>query len=47
MMKLSIRNEVEMLQRRQIPETWRKWNLDRLGFKAFGRTSIEDIEDAE
>lgn len=47
MMKLSVRNEVEMLQRRQIPEAWRKWNLDRLGFKAFGRTSIEDVSEVE
>lgn len=45
MFKMTIRNDVEMLQRRQIPESWRKWNLANLGFKAVGRTTIEDIEE--
>ena len=28
----NVREDVTMLQRRQLPEAWRKWNLNRLGF---------------
>ena len=42
--KLQVRGEVEALQRRQIPETWKKWNLDRLGFEPGEGASIVDAE---
>jgi hypothetical protein len=42
--KLQVRSEVEALQRRQIPESWRKWNLDRLGFEPGEGASVVDAE---
>ena len=42
--KLQVRGEVEALQRRQIPESWRKWNLDRLGFEPGEGASVVDAE---
>ena len=42
--KLQVRNEVESLQRRQIPESWKKWNLDRLGFEPGEGASVVDAE---
>ena len=42
--KLQVRNEVEALQRRQIPESWKKWNLDRLGFEPGEGASVVDAE---
>ncbi len=42
--KLQVRGEAESLQRRQIPETWRKWNLDRLGFEPGEGASVVDAE---
>ena len=42
--KLQVRGEVESLQRRQIPESWRKWNLDRLGFEPGEGASVVDAE---
>ena len=47
MWKLQVRSEVEALQRRQIPETWKKWNLDRLGFEPGEGASIVDAETEE
>ncbi|MBR5550026.1 MAG: SurA N-terminal domain-containing protein [Kiritimatiellae bacterium] len=45
--KLQVRSEVEALQRRQIPESWKKWNLDRLGFEPGEGASIVDAETEE
>ncbi len=42
--KLQVRSEVEALQRRQVPESWKKWNLDRLGFEPGEGASIVDAE---
>jgi len=42
--KLQVRSEVESLQRRQIPDAWKKWNLDRLGFEPGEGASIVDAE---
>ena len=44
MWKLQVRGEVEALQRRQIPETWKKWNLERLGFEPGEGASVVDAE---
>ena len=45
--KLQVRGEVEALQRRQIPESWKKWNLDRLGFQPGEGASVVDAETEE
>ena len=42
--KLQVRGEVEALQRRQVPESWKKWNLDRLGFEPGEGASVVDAE---
>ena len=42
--KLQVRSEVEALQRRQVPESWKKWNLDRLGFEPGEGASVVDAE---
>jgi hypothetical protein len=39
-----VREEVLMLQRRQIPERWRKWNLERIGFEPGPVSSVEEVE---
>jgi hypothetical protein len=31
-----------MLQRRQLPEAWRKWNLNRLGFVSGELSYVEE-----
>ena len=36
-----------MLQQRQIPESWRKWNLERLGFETGEISSTENPEEEE
>lgn len=45
--KLQVRGTVEMLQRREIPESWKKWNLERLGFVPGEGSSIVDVEEEE
>ena len=45
--KLQVRGTVEMLQRREIPEFWKKWNLERLGFEPGEGSSIVDVEEEE
>ena len=45
--KLQVRGTVEMLQRREIPESWKKWNLERLGFEPGEGSSIVDVEEEE
>ena len=42
--KAQVRGDVEMLQRRQVPESWQKWNLERLGFEPGEGASVEDAE---
>ncbi len=45
MWKLQIRGSIEMLQRREIPAAWQKWNLERLGFEPGEGSSIVDVEE--
>jgi hypothetical protein len=40
-----VAEDISMLQRRQIPEEWLKWNLDRLGFETNDISSLEDAEE--
>lgn len=43
-LRSQIRDELAMLQQRQIPESWRKWNLERLGFETGEISSVENPE---
>ena len=46
--KYQVRGDIEMLQQRQVPETWQKWNLERLGFEPGEGASVLDAdEDAD
>lgn len=40
-------NDVSMIQRRQIPESWRKWNLERMGFQPGEISSVETVKEEE
>lgn len=42
-----VRNDLSMLQMRQLPESWKKWNLDRMGFETSDMTSVEVVEEEE
>ena len=42
-----VRADVEMLQRRQLPEAWQKWNLEALGFEPGEGASVTETEDEE
>lgn len=46
-LRSQIRDELAMLQQRQIPESWRKWNLERLGFETGEISSTENPEEEE
>lgn len=46
-LRSQIRDELAMLQQRQIPESWRKWNLERLGFETGEISSVENPEEEE
>ena len=41
-LRSQVRDELAMLQMRQVPEGWRKWNLERLGFTPGEVSSVED-----
>ncbi len=42
--KMQVRGEAEALQRRQVPESWQKWNLERLGFEPGDGASVTEAE---
>ena len=42
-----VRDEVARLQAAQLPELWRKWNLERLGYETTDASSVEEAEDSE
>lgn len=46
-LRAQIRDDIAQLQNRQIPETWKKWNLDTLGFEANegASTTIVEVEE--
>ncbi len=46
-LRSQVRDEVAMLQLRQIPDSWKKWNLERLGFETTGVSSVEASEEPE
>ena len=46
-LRSQIRDDLAMLQLRQVPESWRKWNLERLGFETGDISSVEVSEEQE
>lgn len=46
-LRSQVRDEVAMLQLRQIPDSWKKWNLERLGFETTDVSSVEASEEPE
>ena len=46
-LRSQVRDDLAMLQLRQIPESWRKWNLERLGFEPGEISSVEIAEEQE
>lgn len=46
-LRSQVRDEVAMLQLRQIPDSWKKWNLERLGFETTDVSSVEATEEPE
>ena len=45
-LRSQIRDDLAMLQLRQIPDAWKKWNLERIGFEP-GEISSVEIEDVQ
>ena len=46
-LRSQIRDDLAMLQQRQIPDSWRKWNLERLGFETGEISSVENPEEVD
>ena len=46
-LRSQVRDELSMLQMRQLPDAWRKWNLARLGFESGEMSSVENPEEDE
>ena len=46
-LRSQIRDDLAMLQLRQIPESWKKWNLERMGFEPGDISSVEIVKDEE
>jgi len=47
LLSAQVRDDLSRLQSGQIPELWRKWNLERLGYETTDISSVEEPEDAE
>lgn len=49
LLKSQVRDQLSMFQRRQLPEGWLKWNLERLGFEPDASASVtpEETTDEE
>ena len=46
-LRSQVRDDLAMLQLRQVPESWKKWNLERMGFETGDISSVEIVEEAE
>ena len=46
-LRSQVRDDIAMLQLRQIPQEWMKWNLERLGFEPGEISSVDITEEAE
>ncbi len=47
LLSAQVRDEVARLQAGQLPEAWRRWNLERLGFEPGEGASVDEAEDVE
>jgi len=43
-LKGQVQNDISALAANQIPESWRKWNLERMGFETTAASSVEKTE---
>ena len=43
-LRSQVRDDLAMLQLRQLPESWKRWNLERLGFQPNDLSSVETVE---
>lgn len=43
-LKSQIQSELSMLEMNRLPESWKKWNLEALGFETTDRSSVEKTE---
>ena len=46
-LRTQIRDDLAMLQQRQIPDAWRKWNLERMGFEPGEISSVVNPEEID
>ena len=46
-LRSQVKDDLAMLQLRQIPDSWKKWNLERLGFEPGEMSSVEVIAEEE
>ena len=46
-LRSQVRDDLAMLQLRQVPDAWKKWNLERIGFETGDISSVEIVEDQE
>ena len=46
-LRSQVKDDLAMLQLRQIPEAWQKWNLERLGFEPGEVSSVENVAEEE
>ena len=46
-LRSQVKDDLAMLQLRQIPDSWKKWNLERLGFEPNDISSVEVVKEEE
>ena len=46
-LRLQVQNDLTMLEARELPENWQKWNLERLGFEPGEINSTEIVSEEE
>ena len=46
-LRSQVRDDLATLQLRQVPESWKKWNLERLGFEPGDISSVEIVDEQE
>ena len=46
-LRSQVKDDLAMLQLRQIPDSWKKWNLERLGFEPGEMSSVEIVPEEE
>ena len=47
LLRSQVQSSIEMLQQRQLPEEWMKWNLERLGFETGEISSVVNPEEVD